>query len=201
MVQPDYRRNEESEITFRQLMQRINNKMMYYLRSREFKKFKYESLPLVLFSFFSIYIGHTMQSQQDDIKRRVVVNKSMREEDVERENKYLEAAQKNDGYENIPIQDVEPGYRYKIQGMDDDEGVKLNVPVYEGIDDISQEDLSNIMSNYEEKAYQWKSNKEDNFSNMNMGKNRNKGNKEKWFNEQVGGNSRQELRNNSRIDM
>jgi len=96
---------------------------------------------------------------------------------------------------------VEPGYRYKIQGMDDDEGVKLNVPVYEGIDDISQEDLSNIMSNYEEKAYQWKSNKEDNFSNMNMGKNRNKGNKEKWFNEQVGGNSRQELRNNSRIDM
>jgi hypothetical protein len=91
------------------------NLSMKYFYGRKFKQFYYESAPLIAFSIISVLIGWKMQDELDKIRRKVVVNKSLREEDVERENRFLQAQLSDDkDFSNVPILDVEPGYRYSF---------------------------------------------------------------------------------------
>lgn len=70
----DYDSNEN--ITFRALLKSGYQKARKYTLSNSFRKFRFESLPIMVFSVFSCYVGWKMQDDLDSLRRKVVVNKS-----------------------------------------------------------------------------------------------------------------------------
>lgn len=152
-IQTTYKVATNDEINLPRIFKRAKIKFTKYLTSQGFKKFRYESLPLICFCTQSCVIAWKMQDEQDKIRRKIVVNKSQKEEDVERENKYQLAHLSEDhDFSNIPILDVEPGYKYKISGFDDDDDEKYQVPVYDGLDDMTNKDMQDITDNFDKKS-------------------------------------------------
>ena len=55
-------------------------------------------------------------------------------------------------FSKVPVLDIEPGYKYKITGFDDDDDKKFSVPMYDQEDNTSKEDFQTIMKEYQEKS-------------------------------------------------
>lgn len=124
------------------------------------RRFLYESGPLILFSVFAIYISWQMEDRLDQMKRKVVRVKTLREEETERENQYLQNAlegRASNDFEDKPIGMGSPSNRNQMYSLnveqDEDEGALIASPFQEYNErEIDPEEMSKLMKQYEDKS-------------------------------------------------
>ena len=119
------------------------------------KRFNFETLPLILFSSFAIYVSWKMQDRLDQMKRRVVRTKTMREEETERENKLISGALSGKQvFEDQPISSMsDQNAKYRLEGDDEEEARLITNPSIEYAQpDLSEDEMATMMKQYEDKA-------------------------------------------------
>lgn len=135
-------------------------KRQYYWRKRlllsnRAKKFSYESLPLIIFSAVSCYVTFLMQYEVDEMQRKVFRVKSMRQEEVERENELLSGALSGKvKYVQRPISDTSTRNKYKLDGGEDEEEESLvKIPLERSeFDDLNADEMKKLMEQFNKKS-------------------------------------------------
>jgi ABC-type Zn2+ transport system substrate-binding protein/surface adhesin len=80
-----------------------------------------ENFPLAVFLSFSVFILWKMEAQLDVMRKKVIVQKSIKQMEIEKENELIERALRDNKFEdNIQIQEVEKQNKYKFEDYDDD---------------------------------------------------------------------------------
>lgn len=127
-----------------------------FRRIRGMRQFRYETLPLLLFSSFAMYIAWSMEDKLDHMKRRVVRSKTLREEENERENRLLTGALSGDEkYQDVPIASKsDPIWKYRIDRGEDNDDDRLVANPHEEYahPDLSPDEMSSMMKQYEDHA-------------------------------------------------
>ena len=120
------------------------------------RKFLYETLPLVVFSSFAVYIAWQMEDRLDRLKRKVVRVKTLREEESERENRELGGALSgNQSFEDMPISsrnDPIAKYRIDIETDPEQAGLIQSPDIEFAQSDLSPEEMSTMMKQYQAKT-------------------------------------------------
>lgn len=126
------------------------------LRFKGLKRFTFETLPLVVFATFAIVVGWKMEDRLDQMKRRVVRTKTMREEENERENKMISGALSGEQrYDDVPIPiKGDSMWKYRVDRGEESEDDRLVASPYEEYkqSDLSAEEMAEMMKQYESYA-------------------------------------------------
>jgi hypothetical protein len=153
---------EEPSFTDRRQIESLwdSVKRQYYwrkrlLHSKRFKKFRYESLPVMLFCGAACYLTFLMQKDYDEMQRKVIRVKSMRQEEIERENELLSGALSGkQQYVTKPIAEPGSANKYKLDG-DPNEGNLVDLPIKKSdYDDLNAKEMTELMKQFEEKSKQ-----------------------------------------------
>lgn len=127
-----------------------------FKRIRGLKRFRYETLPLLIFSSFAMYISWGMEDKLDHMKRRVVRTKTLREEENERENRLLTGALSGgEKYQDVPIATKsDPIWKYRIDRGEDNDDDRLVAHPYEEYahPDLSPDEMASMMKQYDDQA-------------------------------------------------
>ena len=82
----------KKKLTFSQRFSNIlinTKKRLFFFRTSQFKKFRIESFPIYAFTIFSCYIMWKMTEDYDNMQRKNLVNKSLKQIEIEREENVL----------------------------------------------------------------------------------------------------------------
>jgi hypothetical protein len=122
------------------------------------KRFRFETLPLLLFGSVAIYVSWKMEDRLDQMKRKVVVSKTLREEEAERENKLIAGALSGEQqFEDRPISSRDDkNYKYRFEDdetAEEAEGRIVASPYAEyPHPDLTEEEMAKMMKQYEDRA-------------------------------------------------
>lgn len=81
-------------------------------RKKTRNRFAKESLPVIAFVSFSCIVLWKMESQLDNMRRKVLSTKTLKEAEIERENEEIAAALDGKPLKFVPIKDYVPKNKY-----------------------------------------------------------------------------------------
>jgi hypothetical protein len=126
------------------------------LRFKGLKRFGFETLPLMVFATFAIVVAWRMEDRLDQMKRRVVRTKTLREEENERENQMISGALSGEQrYEDVQIPTKGDAlWKYRIDRGEETEDDRLVANPCEEYRqaDLSAEEMVEMMKQYDSHA-------------------------------------------------
>ncbi|EAS07420.1 hypothetical protein TTHERM_00571560 (macronuclear) [Tetrahymena thermophila SB210] len=114
------------------LFQMIKDKVMQgygYFQTRRFRMFMKETFPFLAFVSFSTYIIYKMENQFDKMNQSVFKVKTLKEQEIEKENEYIAKALRGEPFSNQDnqITDVpDKRNKYKFEELETDEGIDFD---------------------------------------------------------------------------
>jgi len=126
--EPKLHLNIAKNFNFKQMFQTVYSKVyskVFFFRSKMFKKWTRETLPIGAFITFSCFILWKMEEQLDRMRRKVITTKSLKQLEIEKENELLDKSLHDDKLlgGDVQISDYEPNIKYKFEDDDDEDGV------------------------------------------------------------------------------
>ena len=128
------------------------------IRLKWSRRFSYETLPLLIFSTFAVYVSWQMEDRLDQMKRKVVRSKTLREEEADRENKMITGALSGETeFKDKPISsqlDKNAKYRFEDDDAGDENGTTSIASPYTEYPhpDLTEDEMAKMMKQYEDRA-------------------------------------------------